>query len=147
MANVLGWKLSCGVCQGGNCLVVFVRVATVVWCLSGWHLSAQFRSDNDRIRWFRPVVLNLGSSEPRGFGESVSGVRRLRDFGNKNKINKIHDTHFNFATTKGSINSCMELVGYSTFIKVNNHCISMNIEDLVTVEYFLTNGAQSLRRV
>ena len=27
-----------------------------------------------------PVVLNLGSIEPQWFGESVSGVRRLRDF-------------------------------------------------------------------
>ena len=37
------------------------------------------------------------------------------------KINKIHDTNFIFATTKGSMNICMELVGFSTSNKVKNH--------------------------
>ena len=40
---------------------------------------------------------------------------------NKSK-KKIHDTNFNFATTKGSMNACMELVGFSTSNKVRNHC-------------------------
>ena len=40
---------------------------------------------------------------------------------NKNKTNKIHDTHFIFATTRGSMNACMELVGFSTSNRVENH--------------------------
>ena len=37
-----------------------------------------------------------------------------------NKKHKIHDTHIIFATTKGSMNACMELVGFSTSDKVKN---------------------------
>ena len=62
------------------------------------------------------MVLKLGSIEPQGFGESNSG-----DLNNKGKINKIHDTHHIFATTKGSMNECMELVGFSTSNQVKNH--------------------------
>ena len=55
-----------------------------------------------------------------GFGESVSGVRWQEILSNKSKNNKIHDTHFFFPTTKGSMNACMELVGFSTSNKVKN---------------------------
>ena len=70
------------------------------------------------------VVLNLGSIETQGFGESVSGVRQQEIFSNKSKKDKILDTHFIFPTTQGSINACMELVGFSTSDKVKNHCIA-----------------------
>ena len=71
---------------------------------------------------FRAVVLNLGSIEPQGLGESVSGIQRQEILSNKSKINKIHDTHFIFPTPKGSINACMELVGFSISNEVKNHC-------------------------
>ena len=69
------------------------------------------------------MVLNLGSIELQGFGESVSGIQKLEILNNKNKINKIHDIHFIFPTTKGSMNACMKLLGFSTSKKVKNHCI------------------------
>ena len=62
---------------------------------------------------FSPVVLNLCSIEPQGFGESVSGFRRQEILSNKTK-KKIHDTHFILPTTKGSIIARMKLVGFST---------------------------------
>ena len=65
-----------------------------------------------------PVVLNLGSIEPQELGESVSEVPRQEILSNRNKINKIHDTHFIFSTTKRSMNACMELVGFSTSIRL-----------------------------
>ena len=68
------------------------------------------------------MVLNLGSIEPQGFDESVSGIQKLDILSDKNKINKIHDTHFICPTTKGSMNACMELVGFSTSNMVENHC-------------------------
>jgi len=67
------------------------------------------------------VVLNLGSIEPQGFGESVSGVRPQEILNNNSKINKIQDTHFIFQTTNGLMNACMELVGFSNSNKVKNH--------------------------
>ena len=67
------------------------------------------------------MVLNLGSIELLGFGELVSGVRQYEILIDENKINKIHDAHSIFPTTKGSMNACMELVGFSTSNKVNNH--------------------------
>ena len=63
---------------------------------------------------FKPVVLKLGSIEPQGFGESVSGVRRQEILSNKSKINEIHIAHFIFQSTKGSMNAFVELVGFST---------------------------------
>ena len=68
------------------------------------------------------MVLNQGSIEPQGFGESVSRGRRKDILSNKTKKNKIHGTHFIFPTTKGSMNACMELVGFNTSNKVKNHC-------------------------
>ena len=70
----------------------------------------------------RTVVLNWSSIEPQGFGESVSGVQRQEILSNKSKKNKIYDTHFIFPTTKGLMNACMELVGFSTSNKVKSHC-------------------------
>ena len=61
-------------------------------------------------------------SQFQGFSESVSGVQRQEIFSNKSKINKIHNTHFIFPSTKGSMNACMERVGFSTS-KVKNHWI------------------------
>ena len=69
----------------------------------------------------KPAVLKLGSIEPQGFGESVSCVQQEDILSNESKKNKIYDTHFIFATTKGSMNACMELVGFSTPSKVKNH--------------------------
>ena len=43
------------------------------------------------------------------------------------KINTIHDTHFILPTTKGSMNACMELLGFSTSNKVKNHCFNVFI--------------------
>ena len=71
---------------------------------------------------FRSVVLNLDLIESQWFGESVSGVRRQEILSNESKINKIHDAHFTFPSTKGSMNAYMELVGFSTSNKVKNHC-------------------------
>ena len=73
---------------------------------------------------YKTLVLNHGSIEPQGLGESVSGVRRQEILSNKSEKNKIHDTHFIFATTKGSMNACMELVGFSTSNKVKNRRIA-----------------------
>ena len=67
------------------------------------------------------VVLNLDSNEPQGFSESVTGVWRREILSIKSK-KKIHDTHFIFPSTKGSMNACIELVGFSTSNKVRNHC-------------------------
>ena len=64
------------------------------------------------------MVLILGLIELQEFSESVSGVRRQEILSNKNKINKIHDTHFIFPTVKGLMNVSMELVGFSTSSKV-----------------------------
>ena len=63
------------------------------------------------------VVLNLGSIGPQGLW-----VRRRGILSNKSKRNKIHDTYFVFPNNKGSINACMEIVGFSTSNKVKNHC-------------------------
>ena len=52
------------------------------------------------------MVLNLGSIEPQGFGESVSGVRRQEILSNKSKKNIIHDTHFIFSNYEG-FDECM----------------------------------------
>ena len=57
------------------------------------------------------MVLNLGLIEPQRFGESVSGIWWQEILSNKSNKNKIHDTHFIFPTTTGSMNACMELVG------------------------------------
>ena len=73
---------------------------------------------------YSPVVLNLGSVEPQGLGESVSGVRRQEILSNKSWINQIRDTHFIFPTTKGSMNACMEFMGFSTSNRVKNHWYS-----------------------
>ena len=73
------------------------------------------------------VVLNLGSIEPQGFGESVSWVRRQEILSNESRKNKIHNTHFIFATTKGSMNAYMEHVGFSNSNKVNG--ITTGIRD------------------
>ena len=72
---------------------------------------------------FRAVVLNLGAIEPQGFGESVLGVQWQVILSNKSKKNIIHDTHFIFPTTKGSINAWWtdELAWFSTLNKVKNH--------------------------
>ena len=61
---------------------------------------------------YAAVVLYLGSIEHQGFGESVSVIRRQEILSNKSKI---HGTHFIFITTKGSMNACVELVGFSIF--------------------------------
>ena len=63
----------------------------------------------------KSVVLNLGSIEPQGFGESVSAVQWHAILSNKYKKYKYHDTHFIFPTTKGSMNACMEIVGFCTW--------------------------------
>ena len=70
-------------------------------------------------RPYKPVVLNLGSIEPQGFGESVSGVRRQEILSNKIR-KKEFMTHFIFPTTKGSMNAFLELVGFTTSNKVRN---------------------------
>jgi len=89
-----------------------------------WNLNVlnpnKCRVMQSKVR-FIAVVLNLGSIKPQGFGESVSGVQRQEILSNKSKKNIIHATHFIFATTKGSMNACMELVGFSTSSKVKNH--------------------------
>ena len=72
------------------------------------------------------MVLNLGWIYPQEFGESALGVRRQEILSNKSKKNKIHDMHFIFATMKGSMNACMELVGFSTSNKVKNHWPNIN---------------------
>ena len=84
--------------------------------------DSQVRTGN-----FRPVVLNLGSIEPQGFGELDSGVRRQEILRNKSKINKIDDTYLIFPATKDSMNACTEIMGFSTSNKVNNHCIRHKI--------------------
>ena len=63
------------------------------------------------------MILNLGSIESHGFGESVSGVRR---FGNLLGNTKKKKTHSIFPTTEDSMNACMELVGFSASNKVKN---------------------------
>ena len=49
-------------------MIVVIVVVVVVLVLVLLHLLLLLQS--------RTVVLNLGSIEPQGFGESVSGVRR-----------------------------------------------------------------------
>ena len=48
------------------------------------------------LKDFNAVDLNLGSIEPQGFDESVSGVQRQEILRNKSKKNKIHDIHIIF---------------------------------------------------
>ena len=75
------------------------------------------------VRRVIPVVPYLGSIEPQRFGVSVSGAWRLQILSNKSNENKIHDTHVIFPTTKGSMNACMELIGFSNSNEVKNHCV------------------------
>ena len=55
------------------------------------------------------------------FGESVLGVRRFGGLlGNMKKKKSI----LHFPTTKGSLNACMELVGFSASNKDKNHYLT-----------------------
>ena len=82
---------------------------------------AIFSRDSRPSRNPRSVVLNLGSIEPQGFGETVSGVRQQEILSNESKKNKFM-THFIFPITKGSMNAFIEFFGFSTSNKVKNHC-------------------------
>ena len=82
------------------------------------------------------MVLNLGKIKPQGFSESVSGVRQMGSpysllfvtshsvwsvralIQNADDFNLHKKAHFNFPTTKGSINADIELVGFSTSNKL-----------------------------
>ena len=52
--------------------------------------------------------------------ESTNPKKENRILSNESK-KKIHDTHFIFPTTKGSMNACIELAEFSTSNKVKNH--------------------------
>ena len=97
---------------------VRLSMLEVVW--KGW---------NSLITVFRiitiPVVFNLGSIEPHGFGESVSGVSAVWFTPLVCALHIVIYICFEFKEKKspirkGSMNACMELVGFSTSNKVKN---------------------------
>ena len=90
-----------------------------------WSSHAWVFLTNLLTQWFLTWV----RSNPRG------SVSQFQGFGSKRfwaiKVNKkIHDTHFIFATTKDSMNACMELIGFCTSNKVKNHCNLTKASDI-----------------